>query len=73
MSVNKEIGFKLFCQNNGNFEDIQCSGSTCGCVTHFGDSYGPSVPMHQKHLLRCNDIYHEIFNSKFLDYFFNSY
>ena len=49
VSVYKLIGFKLFCSPNGNYEDIQCVGSSCACVTEHGDPLGPSVPIYQKH------------------------
>ena len=57
VSTNKLVGFKLFCASNGNYEQVQCVGSSCACVNEHGQPLGPSVPIYQKHLLRCETVF----------------
>ena len=69
VSVFKAVGFKLYCESNGNYETIQCVGSSCACVNEHGDPLGPSVPIYQKHLLRCEGVFQRVYhgnNSFFL-------
>ncbi|CAF0833091.1 unnamed protein product [Brachionus calyciflorus] len=57
----KAIGFKLYCSSIGNYETIQCVGASCACVNEHGDPLGPSVPIYQKHLLRCEGVYQRVY------------
>ncbi|RNA27777.1 cysteine-rich motor neuron 1 -like [Brachionus plicatilis] len=61
----KAFGFKLYCSAIGNYEAIQCVGASCACVNEHGDPLGPSVPIYQKHLLRCEGVYQRVYHSKY--------
>lgn len=61
VSSYKATGFKLYCASNGNYETIQCMGGSCACVNEHGDPLGPSVPIYQKHLLRCEGVFQRVY------------
>jgi hypothetical protein len=65
-SVYKNIGYKLYCSSNGNYETIQCVGGSCACVNDHGDPLGPSVPIYQKHLLRCEGVFQRVYFGIFI-------
>jgi hypothetical protein len=68
VSVYKAIGFKLYCAPNGNYETIQCVGGSCACVNEHGDPLGPSVPIYQKHLLRCEGVFQRFYFGNLLNF-----
>jgi hypothetical protein len=66
VSTYKAIGFKVFCAPNGNYETIQCIGGSCACVNEHGEPLGPSVPIYQKHMLRCEGVFQRVYLGKLI-------
>ena len=63
--MDKDIGRKLFCSPNGNFERVQCVGKSCACVDENGKLIGPSVPLNYRHSIRCEGVFQRLYYGKY--------